>query len=310
VESKFSLTHWRGRRIRLRFLVTSFELGDAVSWQQSYGWNPIEADDGWYIDDVRVTNTLTGAATVAVDTADRSGLPACGPVCTSLSPSLVVTPAAPVCGDVLAIDASGSTADQCPGGALQFRFWWIWGTFPPGGVLSARNATLLQDWNENGILFQSVPARGAQPYRVDVRCSTLPACGASATSTVTVDSCPVVVRFPDPIRFNSESTLSWETPMPRFEFIRGSLDALRANGGSFAPTIEDEHVSSGSSFDNLGPVPLPGATTYYLLRGLNQIIHPRPCARYSWMTGSPTELPGAGGTRDEDLGGGPEPGCP
>ena len=38
--------------------------------QQALDWNPTEADDGWYIDDIQVTNTLTGAATVTVDTAD------------------------------------------------------------------------------------------------------------------------------------------------------------------------------------------------------------------------------------------------
>jgi hypothetical protein len=34
-----------------------------------------EMDDGWYIDDIQVTNTLVSAATLRVDTTDRSGLP-------------------------------------------------------------------------------------------------------------------------------------------------------------------------------------------------------------------------------------------
>jgi hypothetical protein len=60
VESKFDLSRFRGRRLRLRFLVTSMEVHTAVTWQQALGWNPSEADDGWYIDDIRVTNTLIG----------------------------------------------------------------------------------------------------------------------------------------------------------------------------------------------------------------------------------------------------------
>ena len=313
VESKFNLARWRGRRLRFRFLTTSIEVFDNVSWQQASHWNPNEADDGWYIDDIKVTNTLTSAATVSVDTADRSGLPACGPVCTGVTPSLVVTPGATVCGDVFTLDASGSSADQCPGGALQFRFWWIWHELPPGGVLNELRATLLQDWNENGILTHPVQTIGAHPYHVEVRCSTLPACGASTTSTATVDSCPVVVRFPYTIRFDSKSTLSWETPMPRVDFVRGSLGELRASGGNFVGTEDEEVVSSGASIDDPLPDPLSGEGKYYLLRGFNRYNPPDRCTRYSWMTGSPAELPGAGGTRDEDLGKfgkPPEPGCP
>ena len=149
VESKFDLARWRGRRVRFRFLATSIEVGDSVTMQQALAWNPTEGDDGWYIDDVRVTNTLTSAATVTVDTADRSGLPACGPVCTSVTASLVATPAIIECSEAFTLDASGSVADQCPGGALQFRFQWQF-------FLREGHAAVLQDWNENGIVSHTI----------------------------------------------------------------------------------------------------------------------------------------------------------
>jgi len=324
VVSKFNLARWRGRRIRFRFLVTSLEVSDAitVTMEDVLNWNPTEADDGWYIDDVQVTNTLTSAATVSVDTADRTGLPACGPVCTSLTPSLVVTPADAACGDVFTLDASGSTADQCPGGALQFRFWWIWGALPPGpgGVLTDLNAVLLQDWSENGIISHLVQTIGANPYRVDVRCSTRPACGATPlppnapgvrkTVVSTVDSSCVPLFFPYSIGFESKSILSWGTPTD-FQWVRGVLGLLRANGGDFDGTLEVGFGFGSGSFLEDPAVPAPGEGKYYLLRAIfpQGYRPPHLCKGYSYMTGSPDEVPGAGGNRDEDIGPGPD-GCP
>ena len=85
MQSKFDLSRYRGRRLRFRFLTTSIEDADFVTADQALAWNPIEADDGWYIDDIRVTGALTSAATVTVDTADRTGLPVCGPSCSAVS---------------------------------------------------------------------------------------------------------------------------------------------------------------------------------------------------------------------------------
>jgi hypothetical protein len=319
VETKFSLDRWRGRRMRLRFLASSFEISTALTWQQAVAWNPIEADDGWYIDDVRISNTLTGQATVTVDTADRSGLPACGPVCTSVTPSLIVTPEVAECGELFTLDASGSTADQCPDGALQYRFWWTWRGVPPGGV-PHDYVVLLQDWNENGILTHPTQTIGAHPYRVDVRCSTRSACGGDTTGGSTVNaSCPVVLYFPFTLRFESKSILSWgattscrhDTECSWVAGVRGSLGALRASGGNFAGTTEIDFSTIESSYDDqFSSVPAPGEGSYYLVRA-NRYNPPSRCALYSWMTGSPAEVPGAGGNRDQDLGRPPPPeGCP
>jgi hypothetical protein len=52
VESKFSLDRYRGRRVRIRFLATSIEVGVAVTMRQALGLDNSPADDGWYIDDI------------------------------------------------------------------------------------------------------------------------------------------------------------------------------------------------------------------------------------------------------------------
>src|SRR6185369_15330341 len=105
------LDRYRGRRVRIRFLATSIEVGVAVTMRQALGLDNSPADDGWYIDDIRVTNTLTSAATVRVDTADRSALPGCPAACSSLSASLAAVPtSSSVPGEPILLDASGSTA--------------------------------------------------------------------------------------------------------------------------------------------------------------------------------------------------------
>jgi len=77
IESKFDLDRFRGRSIRLRFLVSARKLSDGVeTWNDagSGGVNPIPGDDGWWIDDVEVTGALVTAATVSADDSDNSAL--------------------------------------------------------------------------------------------------------------------------------------------------------------------------------------------------------------------------------------------
>ena len=301
VETKFSLARWRGRRLRVRFLVTSPQIWDWLTTQDSNGWNPSPGDDGWYIDDVRITNTLISAATVSVDTADRSGLPSCGPVCAKVTPSLVAAPTTTNCGEAFDLDASGSTADQCPG-PLQFRFWWIWPDLFPTGSLSEndRNASLLQDWNENGTFSDTRTEAPMLRYQVDVRCSTLPACEASTTRVVPVDpSSYTSTPFPYTIGFfDGPLALSWGAGT-RFAAVRGDLGALRASGGNFTGSVQTCLARSRDGdvlFDDM--VPGPGEGLYYLLKTGFTGSH---CQFYSWSTGSAAEAPGAGGNRDQDL---------
>ena len=75
VESRFDLSRFRGRGIRLRFLNTSLEVGTIETWEEAFTYNPDPTDDGWWIDDVTVSDVLTTQATPAVDNKDNSGLP-------------------------------------------------------------------------------------------------------------------------------------------------------------------------------------------------------------------------------------------
>ena len=71
IEPKFDLRRFVGRRIRIRFLASSFKISDLRNWEQFYVLNPISLDDGWFIDDVSIKDTLTEPATVTVDANDN-----------------------------------------------------------------------------------------------------------------------------------------------------------------------------------------------------------------------------------------------
>ena len=77
VEVRFDLSRFRGRSIRLRYVYTSMKLTDSRRlWTDLVSPTPL--DDGWYLDDVRITQTIgSTATTVGLDTAERSGIPIC-----------------------------------------------------------------------------------------------------------------------------------------------------------------------------------------------------------------------------------------
>ncbi len=72
VEPRFSLSRFTGRRLRLRFLATGQKLGlNFFTWD---GYIPDESrrfDDGWFIDDVMITDVLAQPATVSVDESEN-----------------------------------------------------------------------------------------------------------------------------------------------------------------------------------------------------------------------------------------------
>ncbi|MDB4324707.1 thrombospondin type 3 repeat-containing protein [bacterium] len=75
VEPRVDLARFRGQSLQIRFLATGVKMGSTVLWDQIGGGSYGPRDDGWFLDDVTVTRTLTEAATLLVDSSDNSGLP-------------------------------------------------------------------------------------------------------------------------------------------------------------------------------------------------------------------------------------------
>jgi len=297
IQTKFSLDRYRGRRIRFRFVTTSIEVSDAITMQQALAWNPIEADDGWYIDDIQISNTLTSAATVTADTAANAGLPACPAIaCTSVTATLGATPTttgAP--GQLTTLDASGSSG-ACVNGVLQYRFW----TTDNNTTVGDAGDVLLRTWTDNPTISDA-PSNTTR-YGVEVRCSALTSCQNSATTSVTVN-CPstgnAVAAFPQTIRFNDKNTVAW-TSSALVDVIRGDLIQLRTNVGQYNGTVDTclgNNVTAASAADATTPAVNGGK--YYLVRGAGASAFCN--AGNSWKEGVLSEKPGAGGDRDADI---------
>jgi hypothetical protein len=106
IETVVDLSQFRGRRAKLRFIVTSIKAGayltvfDASPW-----WNPpAEGDDGWWVDDVRIDETLAEPAEFINDTfllgsCSGTGVPCIEQCRTSLEPCSAAAPCGAGAGD-------------------------------------------------------------------------------------------------------------------------------------------------------------------------------------------------------------------
>jgi hypothetical protein len=259
VEARFSLEPFRGRRVRLRFLNTSLKVnGTNTTWAQLYTTiNPGPYDDGWWIDDVEVTNTLTQPATITTDTKPNLGLPGCGNTCNAVTATLIASPgssAAP--GQVVELDALDSTADRCLAGVLQFRFW-IDGD--GGGLGGSAQETRLRGWSETAMVVQA-PAETTR-YVVEVRCSSDPDCSDSETRTVVV-ACPTSgnLTFPE-VLAPSKGTLSWGSSR-LINYAKGLLHDL----SSYTTTASGQGAGPASSFSISADVLPAGKGMWYVFR--------------------------------------------
>ena len=107
--------------------------------------------------------------------------------------------------------------------------------------------------------------------------------------------------FQHPITWMSKTQLFWQVNLYG-DVIVGSLGALRASQGQFNGTVSNCLLNNNNRYPFGTPVtglthadtPEPGEAFYYLVK-------PDPSWCFSWGTGSPAEVPGAGGDRDLDL---------
>lgn len=294
VETRFNLDRFKGRAVRVRMLVSTIKVGDAPDAIAALGasFAPRPTDDGWFIDDVEISNTLTTPAAISADLASNSGLPACPSTCTTITPSLVANPSSsPGPGQQVVLDASGSTADRCVGGVLQFQF--------------SANGSVVQDWSDIAT-YTDTPMVDTD-YSVLVRCSTLTSCigGAEVDKLNTVHvpvGCPTTSTLTWPVlpsgaglfvnktgglgpaEPDQNLTVLWGAPTIAWsDVIRGDLNALRTlktfKGTVLSCVLNDTLVSSTAD----GSVLTPGNGFYYLGRGGTCNVNP-----YHWNDAVPT----------------------
>jgi hypothetical protein len=287
VETKVDLDSVKGRRIKLRYLVTSLKASAETHDIQFGTVNPGEWDNGWWIDDVSVSETLALPALLLVDNntvrscagdgsvgclvdqdcvdAGTTGpcggsAPQCGAVCTSVTASIETTPdltgdalnenlAAP--GQPIEINASGSSG-TCQDGALQYRF-------------TKDGSEVLREWSENAVIIDVPQALGSS-YLVQVRCSTDTSCSSSAVVNVTA-TCPASGNLGglfESISASTKTSWSWATPQD-YQVWSGALSGVSSYAGSSS-------TGSGNSFSDL-TVPSSGSGLYYVVRSAGEFCN-------------------------------------
>jgi hypothetical protein len=258
VESKFNLERFRGRRVRLRFLETALKLGTTPDWQAAFQHNPDPGDDGWWIDAVQVTGALASPATVSSDGAANSGLPACGVNCNTVTPSLTATPSATLAapGQVAELSASGSVANRCADGVLQYQYWI---DLNNGG---SQLDTLVRGWTDNPDLL--VAPSATTRYVVEVRCSSLTTC-AGTTSLNVVVQCPSsgTLSFPTVVA-PSKTTLSFGSSVS-YNYAKGLISTLPTYSTA-PPGGQAQNQGPATTFSISGDSPATGNGFWYLFR--------------------------------------------
>lgn len=280
LEPKIDLNRFRGRRMRFRFLFTSLKLGGVITWESIFVFNPDPRDDGWFIDDVTVTDALTTPASVSPDSKDNSALPGCGVSCTTVTADATVDPAtsgAP--GQVIEIDGAPTTVDRCIGGVLEWAFWL---DVNRDGDVDPGFDVLIRDFTQNDTLLDT--PQGTSDYIVVARCATAPDCNDEFAFTVSVD-CPTgaaglgvssdIVTFlgrnpSDRRAILADNAGNWFWASDAtVDVLRGDLFALRA-GGSFVST------SATCIMDNGVPFPPASGAAGTQTNSVNDTTNPGP----------------------------------
>jgi len=230
VQTKFDLSRYLGQRVKIRWIAQSWEFNPtAQSYEQEAGtWDKQLDDDGWWVDDIRLTGVIVSQVTPVPDIrTPQSG--ACPVICNSTVGDHGTTAVLTVRdanadgvierGEKLTLDGSGSSLPGgCSGGVAQYRF--------------VRDGQVVQDWTTNNG-FVDAPLVDAN-YQLFVRCSADFTCtgttGASSLARVyTGDGADLALGLTHLPA--GSATLTWQArPQPSsvngYDVFRGLLTGL------------------------------------------------------------------------------------
>jgi len=303
IETRYDLSGYRGRSIQLRFLVSTVRYPYGQTYDDYYHFNPAPWDDGWYVDDVRLSQSVsTGSTTVTLDSADRSALPGC-PFACSIVPVLESVPSpCPAPGNTVVLNAGNSVVNGCPPDSVLYAFWRDGNAdgelgAPPDWILDASSASTLA-WTLND---------GPVSFGANIRCGTIPTCTASAAVTVPLE-CPQPGVF-NPFAWyaklrahtSNEPYAGWQylsfgpyPPPDEADWARGTLSSLRGLGGFGQAVCEYDDGGGALDIEEDPPV---GDGFYYVARGTENYCSETP----SYSTFHPAENPGDPQKRDREI---------
>ena len=286
VSSKFNLSNYLGARVQIRWIAQGWEFDNSGTSQdyQTYGcgggscWQDSLNEDGWWIDDIRITGVITQQV---VPVGDIKAPPA------STCP---VTPAGkcdPTPGDkglVVALTADDANHNGIYENGESITFSTA-GTTNPGGCVDGevqyrvlKNGALFHDYSGNPT-FKDSPT-GDATYQVLARCTSNPACttltGTSMTIRVyTGDGADIVLASTAPTncpstrgafdcgvthdRTTGITTISWASrpqpaPLAGYDVFRG---ARSDDGSSGTPNPPDTTLATLATLQCNMPQVLP-----------------------------------------------------
>jgi hypothetical protein len=299
MQSKVDLTKYKGRRVRLRYLVSTIR-GDAENWEEQFTFNPAPEDDGWWVDDIQVDSALVNPAVFSLDVKANSTLPACGVACSSLSARVTVVSEQPTCdgggdgsalgepcsSDAKCISIAGAGA-QCqrvvnPGSiildapgqvvelnALGFDDTSVANACQSGALqfrFMANGSTVLRDCSENAVYIYAPTA--TTTYNVGVRCSSLTSCTDTENVFAQV-ACPStggLGRFPL-ITASGPGEFFWDPLVPetdRHDPIPSVWQVYRGPLADLPNYGTGSVIASNQTGESFIDGAVPGSNTYYL----------------------------------------------
>jgi hypothetical protein len=260
--------------VRIRWIATSWEFSATDSSYEEYGgsWDNQLDDDGWWVDDIRLTGALTTQLTATPDNrTPQSG--ACPAICNSGVGDHGTTAALTIRdansdtvferGERLTLDGSASSLPGgCSGGVAQYRF--------------LRDGQVVQDWTTNNA-FIDAPLVDAS-YQLLVRCSASFTCtgttGATAMARVyTGDGEDIDVNLTHGSA--GSSSMAWAArPQPTsvngYDVYRGSASVTSAGDPTYStltchrPDVPQQALGTTVSVLD-GAIPATGQFFYYLV---------------------------------------------
>jgi len=285
VQTKFDLHPYLGQRVRIRWIAESWqfdEAGAAQSYEQGVlsSWGRDLYDDGWWIDDIRLTGEIVNQVTPTPDT--KAPLPGvCPAVCNpavgdhGTTASLAIRDANGdniiERGEKLTLDASASSLPGgCVGGVAQFRF--------------VRDGKVVEDWTTNNF-FIDAPLVDAT-YQLFVRCSANFLCTGTtgATSPAMVysgDGADIAINLS--VVSSPTVSVAWAA-RPQPTSVSG-YDVFR---GLFTTAIGDPNLATLTCFRWDLPQSTIGSTVSVL-----DTVAPAPGQIYYYLVGHSAIAPGA-----------------
>jgi hypothetical protein len=188
VRSRFNLSDYLGQRVRIRWVAETWDFGVAPDsyYEVGGGWATTTRDDGWWIDDIRITGAITQQIVPVADTKPRTGSCPSKPCNQAVGDAgtNVVLKATDVAGQVLDGVVSVPMAGQsihisaidstlpggCVGGVAEYEF--------------SRNGVVAQPFGPK-TYYLDAPESNTD-YRARARCSTDFTCTSVAGSSLDV----------------------------------------------------------------------------------------------------------------------------